>query len=77
MGFVKGMITGVLIVAGAVVGAAVIGVIKDEKKEKEEMKKAAEEIDKENEEYCKAYEGGMKSFTKHVGRKVDKMASSL
>ena len=37
MGFVKGMFTGVLIVAGAVVGAAVIGVIKDEKKEKEEM----------------------------------------
>ena len=33
MGFVKGMITGVLVVAGAVVGAAVIGVIKDEKKE--------------------------------------------
>ena len=77
MGFVKGMITGVLIVAGAVVGAAVIGVIKDEKKEKEEMKKAAEEIDKENEEDCKAYEGGMKSFTKQVGRKLDKMASSL
>ena len=77
MGFVKGMITGVLIVAGAVVGAAVIGVIKDEKKEKEEMKKAAEEIDKENEEDCKAYEGGMKSFEKQVGRKLDKMASSL
>ena len=67
MGFVKGMITGILIVAGA----AVVGVIKDEKKEKEELKKAAEEIDKENEEDCKAYEGGMKSFTKHVGRKLD------
>ena len=77
MGFVKGMITGVLVVAGAIVGAAVVGVIKDEKKEKEEMKKAAEEIDKENEEDCKAYEDGMKSFTKHVGIKLDKMASSL
>ena len=39
MGFVKGMITGVLVVAGAVVGAAVVSVIKDEKKEKEENKK--------------------------------------
>ncbi len=77
MGFVKGMITGVLVVAGAIVGAAVVGVIKDEKKEKEEMKKAAEEIDKENEEDGKAYENGMKSFAKHVGRKLDKMASSL
>lgn len=38
MGFVKGMITGVLVVAGAVVGAAVVSVIKDEKKEKEDMK---------------------------------------
>ena len=41
------------------------------------MKKAAEEIDKENEEDGKAYENGMKSFAKHVGRKLDKMASSL
>lgn len=39
MGFVKGMITGVLVIAGAVVGAAVVSVIKDEKKEKEENKK--------------------------------------
>ena len=29
MGFVKGMITGVLVVAGVVVGTAVVGVIKD------------------------------------------------
>ena len=40
MGFVKGMITGVLVVAGAVVGAAVVSVIKDEKKEKDENKKS-------------------------------------
>ena len=40
MGFVKGMITGVLVVAGAVVGAAVVSVIKDEKKEKGENKKS-------------------------------------
>lgn len=40
MGFVKGMITGVLVVAGAVVGAAVVNVIKDEKKENEENKKS-------------------------------------
>lgn len=76
MGFVKGMITGVLVVAGVVVGTAVVGVIKDEKKEKEEMKKASEEIDKENEEDSKAYESGMRSFVKHVGRKLDKMAAS-
>lgn len=43
MGFVKGMITGVLVVAGAVVGAAVVSVIKDEKKEKEDMKESCNE----------------------------------
>ena len=57
-------------IIGAVVGAAVVGVIKDEKKEKEELKKAAEEIDKENEEDGKAYEDGMKSFEKQVGRSI-------
>ncbi len=69
MGFVKGMITGVLAVAGVFVGAAVVSFIKDEKKENAEMKKAAEEDDK-------AFEGGMRQFDKHVGRKLDKMAAS-
>lgn len=77
MGFVKGMITGVLVIAGAVVGAAVIGVIKDEKKEKEEMKKAAEEMDKIFEEDDKSYEKESELFEKHVGRKMDKMAAAL
>ena len=77
MGFVKGMITGVLVVASAVVGAAVFGVIKDEKKEKEEMKKAAEEMDKIFEEDDKSYEKESELFEKHVGRKMDKMAASL
>lgn len=74
MGFVKGMITGVLVVASAVVGAAVVGVIKDEKKE---MKKAAEEMDKIFEEDDKSYEKESELFEKHVGRKMDKMAASL
>ena len=69
MGFVKGMITGVLAVAGVFVGAAVVSFIKDEKKENVEMKKAAEEDDK-------AFEEGMRQFDKHVGRKLDKMAAS-
>ena len=37
MGFVKGMITGVLAVAGVFVGAAVVSLIKDEKKENAEI----------------------------------------
>lgn len=69
MGFVKGMITGVLAVAGVFVGAAVVSFIKDEKKENAEMKKAADEDDK-------AFEEGMMQFDKHVGRKLDKMAAS-
>jgi len=69
MGFVKGMITGVLAVAGVFVGAAVVSFIKDEKKENAEMKKAADEDDK-------AFEEGMREFDKHVGSKLDKMAAS-
>lgn len=76
MGFVKGMITGVLAVAGVFVGAAVISLIKDEKKENAEMKKAAEEVDKMSEEDDKSFEEGMKLFDKHVGSKLDKMAAS-
>ena len=76
MGFVKGMITGVLAVAGVFVGAAVVSFIKDEKKENAEMKKAADEVNKMTEEDDKAFEGGMRQFDKHVGRKLDKMASS-
>lgn len=37
MGFVKGMIAGVVGVAGIVITAAVISVVKDEKKHKEEI----------------------------------------
>ncbi len=76
MGFVKGMITGVLAIAGIFVGAAVVEVIKDEKKEKAEMKKASEELDKMFAEDDKAYEEGMRQFDKHVGNKLDKMAAS-
>ena len=76
MGFVKGMITGVLAVAGVFVGAAVVSFIKDEKKENAEMKKAADEVNKMTEEDDKAFEGGMGQFDKHVGRKLDKMAAS-
>lgn len=76
MGFVKGVVTGVIAVAGVVVGAAVISVIKDEKKEKAEMKKASEEMDKMFEEDDKAYSEAMKQFEKHVGKKLDKMAAS-
>lgn len=76
MGFVKGMITGVLAVAGVFVGAAVVSLIKDEKKENAEMKKAADEVNKMTENDDKAFEVGMKQFDKHVGRKLDKMAAS-
>ena len=76
MGFVKGMITGVLAVAGVFVGAAVVSFIKDEKIENAEMKKAADEVNKMTEEDDKAFEGGMRQFDKHVGRKLDKMAAS-
>ena len=76
MSFVKGMFTGVLAVAGVLVGAAVVSLIKDEKKENAEMKKAAEEVDKMSEEDDKAFAEGMKQFAKHVGNKLDKMAAS-
>lgn len=76
MGFVKGMITGVLAVAGVFVVAAVVSFIKDEKKENAEMKKAADEVNKMTEEDDKAFDGGMRQFDKHVGRKLDKMAAS-
>ena len=76
MSFVKGVVTGVLAVAGIVVGAAVVEVIKDEKKEKAEMKKASEEMDKMFEEDDKAYSEAMKQFEKHVGKKLDKMVAS-
>ena len=76
MGFVKGMITGVLAVAGVFVGAAIVSLIKDEKKENAEMKKAADEVNKMAEEDDKAFEKGMRQFDKHVGNKLDKMAAS-
>ena len=76
MGFVKGMITGVLAVAGVFVGAAVVSFIKDEKKENAEMKKAADEVNKMTEEDDKAFEEGMRQFDKHIGNKLDKMAAS-
>ena len=76
MGFVKGMITGVLAVAGVFVGAAIVSLIKDEKKENAEMKKAADEVNKMAEEDDKAFEKGMRQFYKHVGNKLDKMAAS-
>lgn len=76
MGFVKGMITGVLAVAGVFVGAVVISLIKDEKKENAEMKKAADEVNKMTEDDDKAFEEGMRQFDKHIGNKLDKMAAS-
>ncbi len=76
MGFVKGMITGVLAVAGVFVGAAVVSLIKDEKKENAEMKKAADEVNKMTEDDDKAFEEGMRQFDKHIGNKLDKMAIS-
>ena len=76
MGFVKGMITGVLAIAGIFVGEAVVEVIKDEKKENAEMKKASEELDKMFAEDDQAYEEGMRQFDKHVGKKLDKMSAS-
>ena len=76
MSFVKGMITGVLSIAGVFVGAAVVSFIKDEKKENAEMKKAADEVNKMTEDDDKAFEGGMRQFDKHVGNKLDKMAAS-
>lgn len=76
MSFVKGMITGVLAVAGVFVGAAVVSLIKDERKENAEMKKAADEVNKMMEDDDKAFEDGMREFDKHVGRKLDKMDAS-
>ena len=76
MGFVKGVVIGVLAVTGVVVGAAIVSVIKDEKKERAEMKKASEEMDKMFEEEDKAYTEGMNQFDKHVGKKLDKMGVS-
>ncbi len=76
MSFVKGVITGVLAVAGVFLGAAVVQVIKDEKKERAEMEKAAEEMDEMIEKDDKAYEEAMDQFDKHVGNKLDKMKAS-
>lgn len=76
MSFVKGMITGVLAIAGVFVGAAVVSLIKDEKKENAEMKKAADEVNKMAEDDDKAFEEGRRQFDKHVGNKLDKMAAS-
>ena len=47
MGFVKGMFAGVLGVAGIFVTAAVVSVIKDEKKHKEEIKQKKEQFEKD------------------------------
>lgn len=47
MGFVKGMIAGVLGVAGLVITAAVIDVVKDEKKHKAEIKQKKQQYDEE------------------------------
>ena len=47
MGFVKGMIAGVVGVAGLVVTAAVISVVKDEKKNKEEIKQKKKQCDED------------------------------
>ena len=47
MGFVKGMIAGVLGVAGVVITAAAISVVKDEKKHKEELKQKKKQYDEE------------------------------
>ncbi len=74
MGFVKGMIAGVLTVTGAVVGAAIISVIKDENKEKIEMKKTSEEMDRTFEEDDKTYKVGMKEFIKKVSNELNKMS---
>ena len=76
MSFVKGMITGVLAIAGVFVGAAVVSLIKDEKKENAEMKKAADEVNKMTENDDKNFEEGMRQFDKHIGNKLDKMAAS-
>ena len=76
MSFVKGVITGVLAVAGVFLGAAVVEVIKDEKKERAEMEKVAEEMDEMIEEDDKACEEAMDQFDKHVGSKLDKMKAS-
>jgi len=77
MGFVKGVVTGVIAVAGVVVGAAVVSVIKDEKKEKVEMQKASEEMDKAYEDDRNAYKEGMKQFEKQIGNKLDKMSNGI
>lgn len=47
MGFVKGMVAGVLGVAGIFVTAAVVSVVKDEKKHKEEMQQKKEKFEKD------------------------------
>jgi len=77
MGVVKGVVTGVMALAGVVVGAAIVSVIKDEKKEKVEMQKASEEMDKAYEDDRNAYKEGMKQFEKQVGNKLDKMSNGI
>jgi len=77
MGFVKGVVTGVMALAGVVVGAAIVSVIKDEKKEKVEMQKASEEMDKAYEDDRNAYKEGMKQFEKQIGNKLDKMSNGI
>ena len=74
MGFAKGIIAGVLTVAGAVIGAAVINVIKDENKEKKEIKKTSEEMDRMFEEDDKTYKVGMKEFIKKVNNELNEMS---
>ena len=74
MGFVKGVVTGVLAVTGAVVGAAIVCAIKEEKKERAEMQKASDLMDKMLEDDDKAHSEGMKQFDKHVGNKLKRMA---
>ena len=47
MGFVKGMIAGIVGVAGIVITAAVISVVKDEKKHKEEINQKKHHFDED------------------------------
>ncbi len=74
MGFAKGIIAGVLTVAGAVIGAAVINVIKDENKEKKEIKQTSEEMDRMFEEDDKTYKVGMKEFIKKANNELNEMS---
>lgn len=67
MGFVKGVIAGVLGVAGIFVTAAVIDVVKDEKKRKEDMDRFKKDLEKDRAEHKKEDESET-DFYEKVGK---------